>query len=133
MEHEKSCGTIIIDWNKILLIGAKDDDEKMFWSFPKGHQEDGETDVETALRETFEEVGLNVEIIDQSPIIVSHTIRGGIAIKDIHLFLAKVKDGKIKPQVGEVEQCQWVNFNNIDDYLTDYYKEAWQESRKRKM
>ena len=133
MEHEKSCGTIIIDHDKILLIGAKDDDGEMFWSFPKGHQENGETDVETALRETSEEVGLIVKIIDRTPIIVSHAIHGGTVIKDIHLFLAKVKDGKIKPQVGEVEQCQWVNFNDVDDYLTDYYKEAWRKARKHKV
>lgn len=116
-----------------MLIGAKDDDEKTFWSFPKGHQERGETSIETALRETFEEVSLNVEIIDRVPIIVSHSIHSGTAIKDVHLFIAKAKDGKIKPQAGEVEQCRWVNFNEIDDYLTDYYKEAWQEARKRKI
>lgn len=53
-EHEKSCGTIIINQSKVLLIGAKDDSGEIFWSFPKGHQEREETDLETALRETFE-------------------------------------------------------------------------------
>ena len=26
MKHEKSCGTIIIDQNKVLVIGAEDDE-----------------------------------------------------------------------------------------------------------
>ena len=55
--------------NKVLLIGARDNKDKLFWSFPKGRQEPNETDIETALRKTKEEVGLDVEIIDISPII----------------------------------------------------------------
>lgn len=47
---------MIIDQNKVLLIGAKDENDQAFWSFPKGHQESGETDIETAVRETLEEV-----------------------------------------------------------------------------
>lgn len=133
MNHEKSCGTIIINQNRVLLIGVKDDGGKMFWSFPKGHQENGETDVETALRETFEEVGLEAEIIDQKPITVSHFIHNSTAVKDIFLFLAKPKNRTIKLQTDEVELCRWVNFNEVDGYLTDYYKEAWQEARKRKI
>ena len=48
----------------MLLIGTRDDNGKPFWSFPKGHQEDGETDIETAIRETKEETNLDVKIID---------------------------------------------------------------------
>lgn len=59
MEIEKSCGCIITKDDKVLLICARDDDGKRFWSFPKGHQEDGESDVETAIRETREETGLD--------------------------------------------------------------------------
>lgn len=40
MDKEKSCGCIILKENKVLLIGARDDNGKLFWSFPKGHQED---------------------------------------------------------------------------------------------
>lgn len=41
MNKEKSCGCIILKDDKVLLIGSKDDDGKLFWSFPKGHQEEG--------------------------------------------------------------------------------------------
>lgn len=84
MRHEKSCGTIIINQNKVLVIGARDDEGKLFWSFPKGHQENGETDIETAVRETLEEVGLRTEIVDQMPIFTNHLIHGGTAVKDIY-------------------------------------------------
>lgn len=133
MKHEKSCGTIIIDQNKVLVIGAKDDEGKLFWSFPKGHQEDGESDTKTAIRETREEVGLETEIIDEKPIYASHLIHDGTAVKDIYLFLAKITGGEIKPQEGEVEQVQWLDFEEADKYFSDYYKDAWSEAKKRKM
>lgn len=132
MEHEKSCGTIIIDQDKVLVIGARDDVGKFFWSFPKGHQEDGETDIETAIRETLEEVGLETEIIDRKPIFTSHFIHDGTAVKDIYLFLAKIIGGEIKPQEDEVELVQWIDFMEADKYLLDYYKDAWNEAKKRK-
>ena len=69
---EKSCGCIILKNDKVLLIGARDDDGNLYWSFPKGHQEEGETDIETALRETREEVGLDVEVINNTPIKTWH-------------------------------------------------------------
>ena len=50
MKQEKSCGCIIVDDQKVLLISSKDDNGNIFWSFPKGHQEEGETDFETAIR-----------------------------------------------------------------------------------
>ncbi len=131
MEHEKSCGTIIIDQNKVLVIGARDDDGKLFWSFPKGHQEVGETDIETAVRETLEEVGLQVEITDQKPIIVSHLIHDGTAVKDIYLFLAKTASDEIEPQENEVEFARWVKFPDVNKYLLDYYRDAWNEVKKR--
>ena len=59
LKKEKSCGCIIIKNKKVLLVYEKN---RNFWGFPKGHMEDGETEIETALREVKEEVGLDVEI-----------------------------------------------------------------------
>ena len=56
---EKSCGTIpytlINGTIHFLLIKAKDG----FCGFPKGHMENNETEIETALRETKEETSLS--------------------------------------------------------------------------
>ena len=86
MKTEKSCGCIILKDDQVLLIGAKDDEGKLFWSFPKGHQEKGETDIETAIRETKEETGLDVEISDIVPIKTGHFVHGGTIYKNILLF-----------------------------------------------
>ena len=60
---EKSCGTIpytIIEGViHYLLVRAKDDG---YCGFPKGHVEGGESEEETALRETMEETSVAVTI-----------------------------------------------------------------------
>ena len=131
MKTEKSCGCIILEDNEVLLIGAKDDEGKLFWSFPKGHQEANETDIETAIRETKEETGLDVEISDKSPIKTGHFVHSGKAYKNILLFIAKPLNYELKPQEEEVEQIKWVRIDEAGKYFTDYYSEAWSELLKR--
>ena len=128
---EKSCGCIITKDDKVFLICTLDDGKEVFWSFPKGHQEAGETDIETALRETKEETGLDVEIIDEVPIKTGHLIHGGTAYKEILLFLARPLNKELALQDGEVEKAEWVQFENVDKYLNGYYLEAWNEAKAR--
>jgi len=53
---EKVFGTISISPdNTILLVKGRRSNK---WSFPKGHKKRGETYIECALRETFEEAGI---------------------------------------------------------------------------
>ncbi len=127
VDREKSCGCIILKENKVLLIGARDDNGKLFWSFPKGHQEDGETDVETAIRETKEETNLDVKIVDDEPIRTGHLVHGGTAYKEILLFVAKPLNDEIKMQEDEVEKAEWVKIDEAGKYFGDYYSDAWKE------
>lgn len=56
----KKCGIIFYDTTEkkyLLVYGRKS--EK--WGFPKGHQENGETEEQTALREFFEETGITIQ------------------------------------------------------------------------
>jgi|GEM_PF-1290370 dipeptidase E len=131
LNDTKSCGCIIVHDGKALLIGAKDDDGKLFWSFPKGHQEKDESDIETALRETKEEVGLDVEITDFTPVIAIHPIRDNTAFKRILLFPAKPLNFEIECQEDEVEQVEWVPIDQVNGRLKGYYLEAWQSLQER--
>ncbi|MDO4742343.1 MAG: NUDIX hydrolase [Candidatus Saccharibacteria bacterium] len=127
MNREKSCGCIILKDGKVLLIGAKDNEGELFWSFPKGHQEDGETDTGTAIRETKEEVGLDVKIVDEEPIKTGHLRHGGTAYKEILLFVAEPLNDEIKIQEDEVEKVRWVKIDKAGEYLDGYYRDAWGE------
>ena len=126
-KSKKSCGCIVVKGDEILLIQAKDDEGKLFWAFPKGKQEVEETDIETAIRETKEEVGLKVEIIDEKPIMVGHLIHDGAAFKKIFLFIAKPLDNELNIQEREVEKAQWILIDKAGEYLDGYYRDAWEE------
>lgn len=63
MKFEKSCGVIVYRRNQehidLLLVKNRYGGH---WSFPKGHVEGNETEVQTALREVREETGLEVRL-----------------------------------------------------------------------
>ena len=80
---------------EIILIYKKWAGDNQGWVPPKGHVEEGETLEEAAKRETTEETGyLNIEIV--KPLETLHLKYpwddGYIHEKDIHYFLAKLKD-----------------------------------------
>ncbi len=127
LNHEKSCGCIILREDEALLISTKDDDGKLFWSFPKGHQEEGENDKETAIRETKEEVGLDVEIVDEKPIRTGHLVKGGTVFKELLFFVARPKTNEVKIQKDEVVEAKWIKIGDVDNLLGDYYLDAWVE------
>ena len=113
MKKEKSCGCIIFDNNKILLIK----DTKGNWGFPKGHVEENETEEQTAIRETKEETNLDVEI-DVNKRYVNHYITDKGIDKTVILFKAKKVGGNEMPQEGEVSKITWIKVKDAIDILT---------------
>ena len=113
MKKEKSCGCIIIDNKKVLLIY---ENKQNFWGFPKGHMEENETEIETAKREVLEEVGLQVEINKNKKYTLKYNI-GSYVEKTCVLFLAKPKTHEIKNQESEVLKSGWYDFKEALDLL----------------
>lgn len=107
---ELSCGCIVVDGDKILLEREISRHGDRFWSFPKGHIEPGETEEQTALRETKEEVGLDVEIIDKNPIDNNYFLHDGKILKRVAHFLARPTGSReLKLQAEEVEQARFMS------------------------
>lgn len=67
-----SCGAVVyrlVEGSpQILLVKQAQKDES--WGIPKGHMERDETYMETAVRETKEEAGIDIRIITQLPHVV---------------------------------------------------------------
>lgn len=124
MKKETSCGCIIIKNKKVLLVYEKG---RNFWGFPKGHIEENENEIETALREVKEEVGLEVNIISNKRYILNYNIRNEID-KTTILYLATPKDDKIIMQESEIENVKWCDFEETINTLTfDNWKEMFKE------
>lgn len=113
MKHEKSCGAIIFDGDKVLVLQQA----AGHWGFPKGHVEKNETEVETATREIKEETNLDVEINTNYRYSESYSPAEGIE-KEVIYFIAKVTGGKIKPQEEEVQKIEWLNYEEALNRLT---------------
>jgi 8-oxo-dGTP pyrophosphatase MutT (NUDIX family) len=121
---EISAGGLVIDQSgtKGLLIGridARDKNrERLLWSLPKGHIEEGESPEAAALREVKEETGIDSEISKSLGVIDFWFMAGGKRIhKTVHHFLFKETGGKIAPQVSEVDDVRWFPLTEIVDRL----------------
>lgn len=63
-EHKVAAGVIVERDGSILLVRRRLNPQQGLWSLPAGFVDAGESPAEAALRETTEETGLRVEIID---------------------------------------------------------------------
>lgn len=113
MKYEKSCGAVIFDNDKVLLIQQV----AGHWGFPKGHVEEGETEVETAIREIKEETNLDVEINETKRFVERYSPAVGVE-KDVVFFVAKKTGGDIKVQEEEVKATEWLYPNEAMERLT---------------
>ena len=114
MNKEKSCGAIIInDKDEILIIQHK----KGHWAFPKGHVENNETEIETALREVKEETNLDIKILEQYKCKTTYSPKKD-TVKDVIYFIGINPTGSIKMQEEEVIQYKWVKIDECYNGLT---------------
>lgn len=125
MKKEKSCGTIIIDSNKRVLLVK----QKLGWvGFPKGHMEQGETEIETARRETKEETNLDVIIDEKKRYTISYITSTQID-KEVVYFRAKPISYSLLSQEAEIAEIMWVDINEAKQYLSfDNLKQLWQNA-----
>lgn len=116
--YEKSCGGIIFyktkQNTKILLVK---NNNGRYWSFPKGHIEDGETEQETAVREIKEETGLDVTIVKGFREISEYCPFGKIR-KRVVFFLARAFTDNVKIQEEEIDSFIWVDLQQARKLCT---------------
>lgn len=108
-------GPVIVEDNKVLLNKSGED---IFWKFCGGKIKDLDAGLfATARRKAKEEMGIDIEIVNEEPFII-HTTKnlpdGKIDIILVH-YLAK-RIGEIKPGEG-VREWNWYDINNLPDDL----------------
>ena len=118
MTMEKSCGALVFRRfhgnTELLLIKHANGGH---WSFPKGHVEPGETEVETPLREIKEETGIDVIIDPSFREVISYSPKKDTQ-KDVIYFVARAQNYDYTPQEEEIAQIKWVEINRAHTILT---------------
>lgn len=104
MKQEKSCGCIVFDGDKILLVKQT----QGHWGIPKGHVEQNETEQETAIREVKEETNIDVEIEGEGRYTENYVTDKGVQ-KEVVYFIAKKVGGNLEAQEAEIKEIEWLN------------------------
>lgn len=118
MKYEKSCGALIykIENNVYYLLMVMHINGG-HWAFPKGHVENGETEIETAIREIKEETHLDVEIDSSFRYVVNYSPKIGVT-KDVVYFCATPKSNEIIAQKEEISKIQWISLDEAYKIVT---------------
>lgn len=127
--YEKSCGAVIVHDDKILLVHQSNG----LNSFPKGHVETfDQSEIDTALREVKEEVGLDVIIDPSTRQVFSYYIPRLNVKKDVVLFVARLKDPSATPsrQETEIDTAEWIPIDQVASCLNyPAWRSVWQTIR----
>ena len=119
MPSEKSCGAVIfkqISERQYLLLHY----EGGHWDFVKGHMEGNETEMETVLRETREEVGItDLSFIEGFRHRISYYYRraGRTVFKEVIFYLLEAKTDEVRLSREHVG-FDWLTFDKAYERLT---------------
>jgi 8-oxo-dGTP pyrophosphatase MutT (NUDIX family) len=119
MIKEKSCGAVVykIENNNVYILIEKM--KRGHYSIPKGHVENNETEVETALREIKEETNLEVTIDTNFREVVTYSPYAG-CMKDVIFFIAIAESEQLINQEIEVSELIWLKPIEAINILTHY-------------
>ncbi|HEX7313919.1 MAG TPA: NUDIX domain-containing protein [Pyrinomonadaceae bacterium] len=121
MMHTESAGGVVLDAEgRVLLVSQ----HGTSWSLPKGHLEEGESPLEAARREIYEESGVSrLELIRALGSYSRHRLGadGGedrSELKTIHLFLFRTDESDLAPRDADNPEARWVGRESVAGLLT---------------
>ena len=108
---------------KFLILKHK----KGHWSFAKGHRDKGESTLDAAKRELFEEAGIkNVDFVSKKILLKEkYTFilkNKNKVIKEVSYFIAGTKSKKVKIDKKEIINSKWCTLNLAQKVIT--YKQS---------
>lgn len=118
--EETSAGGLVLDpsHRRAAVIGRLDRRNRLLWSLPKGHIEEGETAEQTAIREVEEETGVSAKVLRPLGDIDYWFVAEGKRIhKTVHHFLLEWISGELSDEDVEVTEVAWVPVEQLPDTL----------------
>ena len=120
-KETKSAGGVVLNKDSLLLLVNQNNNS---WSLPKGHIDEGESALEAAKREIYEESGIkNLEFIKELGDYKRYRIAldGGddkSELKHIFMFLFKTEEIELSPKDPDNPEARWLNFTDAVKLLS---------------
>lgn len=126
MAETRGVFCLITDEAGNLLVSERADGKG--WNLPGGRQEEGEDDRETARREALEELGLEVEVLEQVgvPLIFNGDTAVAYRCKVVGGKLALTPEAKEHRYVNsaQAKKLTWAGLRTYCMVLTSFYVKA---------
>lgn len=119
-KREKSCGAAIFkrENGQYLHLTVKYKVERDYWGLVKGHVEKNETELETARREIYEEVGLSdISFVDGFRTEITYAPAPGVR-KLVVFFLAEAHNDQVSYLWNEHDDHLWLPYETMLAKLT---------------
>ncbi len=112
MHLETSCGAIVYTQREDQYLFVIVQEQSGAYSFPKGHMETGETEMETARREIFEETGLRPAFVDGFREMDTYDLKEKPGTrKQVVYFLAECGNEPMTAQMGEIRKIELLPYD----------------------
>ena len=99
---------VVLHDGRVLLIKRGVEPHKGHWCPPGGVIEEGESPEEAAVRETREETGLDVRVLEKLG-----EVLGPVSGRYLGVFLCAVEGGTLEPSPPEVSDARWFTFEEL--------------------
>ena len=111
---KNSSGLLIIKDNKILLAHPTNHPWTHSYTIPKGNIEVGETKIDAAIRETFEEVGITIseDFIDKTEYLIEYRNKKNKLYKRLYYFIVFIDnyDDVLNKNKLQLDEVDWAGF-----------------------
>lgn len=104
-----SASALIVQEQRVLLVRRGREPEPAKWSLPAGLVRLGETAEETAIRETYEETGISIEVIS---LLGVYDLIGDDYHYVVICFSCRPVGGELRPG-PDVEDARWFSLEEL--------------------
>ena len=134
-------GIILLNNKNQIFVGKRIDNPNNFWQMPQGGIDEGENNLDAALRELYEETSIkNVSLIKEIEGTISYNLpknllgiiwKGKFKGQTQKWFIMKF-DGQdseinLKTKNPEFFEWKWIDVEKITDNVVDFKKEVYEK------
>lgn len=114
----------VVHQGGVLLVRHAYGYKRNLWALPGGYADPGERIDQAAVRELYEETGLQTEVVDIIGLVTQSDDTGGVLYVVLRL---RPTEGSARPDGAELEQVGWFTASELGS-MTD--QELWSDSRR---